>query len=142
MRAAYFMVNCAHPTHFLTVLDGPGAVAPHPRHPRERVDDEPRRARRTPRSSTTAIPADLARGYLAIGERLPHLTVLGGCCGTDHRHVASIADAWFGGALPPEGSPARLRGDQVGDAHLLGEQRAEARRVAADVRLAEILPAE
>ena len=27
--------------------------------------------------------------------RLPDLAVLGGCCGTDHRHVASIADAWF-----------------------------------------------
>jgi len=40
-------------------------------------------------------PAELAGGYLAIGERLPHLAVLGGCCGTDHRHVASIADAWF-----------------------------------------------
>ena len=44
-------------------------------------------------------PADLAGRYLEIGERLPHLTVLGGCCGTDHRHVASIADAWF--AQPP-----------------------------------------
>ena len=41
-------------------------------------------------------PVELAGGYLAIGERLPHLTVLGGCCGTDHRHVASVADAWFG----------------------------------------------
>jgi methionine synthase I (cobalamin-dependent) len=40
-------------------------------------------------------PDDLARGYLAIGEKLPRLVVLGGCCGTDHRHVASIAEAWF-----------------------------------------------
>ena len=43
-------------------------------------------------------PRELAEDYLAIGERLPHLTVLGGCCGTDHRHVGSIADAWFGAA--------------------------------------------
>ncbi len=41
-------------------------------------------------------PAELAGGYVEIRERLPHLTVLGGCCGTDHRHVASIADAWLG----------------------------------------------
>ncbi len=43
--AAYFMINCAHPTHFLSVLDDPGAVASHPRHPRERVEDEPCGAR-------------------------------------------------------------------------------------------------
>ena len=51
-----------------------------------------RRRRATPsstsrRCSTTAIRVELADEYLAIGERLPHLTVLGGCCGTDHRHV-------------------------------------------------------
>ena len=46
-------------------------------------------------------PLELADEYLAIGERLPHLTVLGGCCGTDHRHVGSIADAWFGALRPP-----------------------------------------
>lgn len=43
-------------------------------------------------------PEELAREYLAIRARLPHLTVLGGCCGTDHRHVASVADAWFAAA--------------------------------------------
>ena len=57
----------------------------------------------SPRCSTTAIRSELAEEYLAIGERLPHLTVLGGCCGTDHRHVGSVADAWFGAASPPSG---------------------------------------
>jgi len=93
--AAYFMINCAHPTHFLSVLDGPGpwhrirgirANASTMSHAEldnaEELDD--------------GDPAELAGGYLAIGERLPDLVVLGGCCGTDHRHVASIADAWFG----------------------------------------------
>ena len=97
--AAYFMINCAHPTHFLSVLDSPGpwhrirgirANASTMSHAEldnaEELDD--------------GDPADLARGYLAIGERLPYLVVLGGCCGTDHRHVASIADAWFGEAAP------------------------------------------
>ena len=82
-------------------------------------------------------PVQLAEEYLAIGERLPHLTVLGGCCGTDHRHVGSVADAWFG-APPRLAASLGLRGEQVGDADLLGEQRAEARRVAGDVALAEI----
>ncbi len=92
--AAYFMVNCAHPTHFLPVLDGPGpwqrilgiranaSTMSHAELDNSEVLDD-------------GDPAEFADGYLAIGERLPHLTVLGGCCGTDHRHVASIADAWF-----------------------------------------------
>ncbi len=45
-------------------------------------------------------PAELAADYVAIRERLPNLALLGGCCGTDHRHIASIAGAWFG--LPPD----------------------------------------
>lgn len=30
----------------------------------------------------------------ATREGLPNLSVVGGCCGTDDRHVAAIAEAW------------------------------------------------
>jgi S-methylmethionine-dependent homocysteine/selenocysteine methylase len=92
--AGYFMVNCAHPTHFLPVLDGPG--------PWHRILGI--RANASAKSHAElddsevlddGDPAELADGYLAIRELLPHVTVLGGCCGTDHRHVASVADAWL-----------------------------------------------
>jgi homocysteine S-methyltransferase len=92
---AYFMVNCAHPTHFLSVLDEPG--------PWHRVLGI--RANASTKSHAELDESDvlddgdpfqLAEEYLAIGDRLPHLTVLGGCCGTDHRHVGSVAAAWFG----------------------------------------------
>ena len=39
-------------------------------------------------------PPDLGRRYAGLKERLPRLTVLGGCCGTDHRHVTEICAAW------------------------------------------------
>ena len=39
-------------------------------------------------------PDDLARRYVALRDQLPSLHVVGGCCGTDHRHVAAIATAW------------------------------------------------
>ena len=39
---------------------------------------------------------DLGARYAALRAHLPHLNVLGGCCGTDHRHVAAIRDAWGG----------------------------------------------
>jgi len=39
-------------------------------------------------------PEELANEYVALRERLPRLTVLGGCCGTDHRHVDAMSKAW------------------------------------------------
>ena len=41
----------------------------------------------------TGDPLALARSYAELRQRLPQLTVLGGCCGTDHRHVEAIAAA-------------------------------------------------
>ena len=38
-------------------------------------------------------PPDLARRYVELRRRLPNLTVLGGCCGTDLEHVTAICDA-------------------------------------------------
>ena len=38
-------------------------------------------------------PLALGAAYAELRQRLPQLTVLGGCCGTDHRHVEQIAAA-------------------------------------------------
>jgi homocysteine S-methyltransferase len=38
-------------------------------------------------------PAELAQQYAQLTKVLPELNVLGGCCGTDARHLASIAKA-------------------------------------------------
>jgi S-methylmethionine-dependent homocysteine/selenocysteine methylase len=40
-------------------------------------------------------PVELAEDYRALRPRLPAVNVVGGCCGTDHRHIAAIADAWL-----------------------------------------------
>jgi homocysteine S-methyltransferase len=39
-------------------------------------------------------PVLLARDNAALRDRLPSIQLLGGCCGTDHRHVAQIINAW------------------------------------------------
>jgi homocysteine S-methyltransferase len=39
-------------------------------------------------------PADLGARYAGLRAKLPELNVLGGCCGTDHRHVRAVCDAW------------------------------------------------
>ena len=38
-------------------------------------------------------PGELAAQYAQLKRRLPELTLMGGCCGTDHRHLERIAEA-------------------------------------------------
>lgn len=91
--AAYFMVNCAHPTHFDGVLD---PEAPWTRRVRAvranasmrshaELDDAP--------DLDEGDPADLATRTRALRDALPWLTVFGGCCGTDERHLDAMARA-------------------------------------------------
>ena len=91
----HYMINCAHPVHFAGALaDGGGWI--------ERIRGL--RANASTRSHADldesedlddGDPADLAERHVALREALPHLTILGGCCGTDIRHVTSICDAWL-----------------------------------------------
>ena len=39
-------------------------------------------------------PGQLGADQLALRRRLPSVRVLGGCCGTDHGHVADVITAW------------------------------------------------
>jgi S-methylmethionine-dependent homocysteine/selenocysteine methylase len=93
-RVAYFMVNCAHPTHLLPVLEDDG--------PWTRVGGI--RANASARSHAEldeadeldqGDPVDFARLHHDLRGRLPGVRVVGGCCGTDHRHVSGAVDAWL-----------------------------------------------
>ena len=93
---SYYMINCAHPTHFASVLEqGDGW--------RERIAGLRANASTMSHAELDEAeelddgdPADLAARYAGLREQLPQLCVLGGCCGTDHRHIAEIRDAWLG----------------------------------------------
>ncbi len=61
---------------------------------RERIREEPRRTRRSRPSSMRVIRPTSPPGTPRLRDRLPAVTVLGGCCGTDARHVAAICAAW------------------------------------------------
>ncbi|MBN1530152.1 MAG: homocysteine S-methyltransferase family protein [Thermoleophilaceae bacterium] len=90
---AYYMINCAHPTHFEAILeDEPW---------RERVRGL--RANASTKSHAEldeaeelddGDPQDLGKRYAALAAKLPALNVLGGCCGTDHRHVTAVCELW------------------------------------------------
>jgi homocysteine S-methyltransferase len=92
--AAYFMINCAHPTHFEHVLEeGAPWVT---RIGGLRANASARSHAELDESETLdeGDPVDLGRRYGALRSRLPAASVVGGCCGTDHRHVAEICAAW------------------------------------------------
>lgn len=92
--AAYFMINCAHPSHFQKVV----------------CDDEPWAGRiRGLRANASRMshaelneapeldagnPIELGQEYAALKmHQLKRLNVMGGCCGTDDRHIEQLAIA-------------------------------------------------
>lgn len=88
--AAYFMINCAHPDHFMHVLNGADWT--------RRVRGLRCNASRLSHAELEACdtldhgdPEELGRQYKAIHERMPWMNVFGGCCGSDLRHVAQVA---------------------------------------------------
>jgi S-methylmethionine-dependent homocysteine/selenocysteine methylase len=91
---AYYMINCAHPTHFEAVLDGGAAWTHRIRGLRANASTKSHAELDESEELDEGDPADLGVRYAALREGLPSLNVLGGCCGTDHRHVAEIRDAW------------------------------------------------
>jgi S-methylmethionine-dependent homocysteine/selenocysteine methylase len=90
---AYFMLNCAHPLHFEGVLREPWARRIHGL--RANASTKSHAELDAAEELDTGDPDDLGARYAALRERLPHLNVLGGCCGTDHRHVGAICTAWL-----------------------------------------------
>jgi methionine synthase / methylenetetrahydrofolate reductase(NADPH) len=89
---AYYMINCAHPTHFagelpvgaswLSRIAGLRANASRRSH--AELDASP--------NLDAGNPAELGEQYRQLRELLPRLNVLGGCCGTDHRHIEAICE--------------------------------------------------
>ncbi len=89
----YYMVNCAHPDHFGPALDEKSAWM-------ARIGGIRANASRCSHAELDEAealdegdPLELGGQYRELLIRFPHLRVLGGCCGTDHRHVTEIARA-------------------------------------------------
>jgi len=87
----HFMLNCAHPTHFSAVLDGDAPWAARLRGIRANASMLSHAELDEMEVLDAGDPTDLAARYVDLRETLPALQVIGGCCGTDHRHVEAIA---------------------------------------------------
>jgi S-methylmethionine-dependent homocysteine/selenocysteine methylase len=86
---AYYMVNCAHPTHFAGVLQDAAWMQ---RLRGLRANASKRSHAELDNSTELDIgnPVELGSEYRDLLRRFPHINVLGGCCGTDHRHIEQI----------------------------------------------------
>ena len=91
--AAYYMINCAHPDHFRQRLHGDapwlqriaGVRANASRRSHAELDEST--------ELDAGNPVELGQQYRELKQLLPALRVVGGCCGTDHRHVDAIGQA-------------------------------------------------
>ena len=90
---AYYMINCAHPTHFEHTLAGEGAWLDRIRGVRANASPRSHAELNEAPDLDDGNPVELGMQYSRLKDRLPLLNVMGGCCGTDHRHVEQIAEA-------------------------------------------------
>jgi S-methylmethionine-dependent homocysteine/selenocysteine methylase len=95
---AYYMINCAHPTHFEDVLADGGSWVSRIGGLRTNASMKSHAELDEAEELDEGDPADLGARHAALKERLPAVNVLGGCCGTDHRHVDAICSAWTAAA--------------------------------------------
>jgi homocysteine S-methyltransferase len=91
--AAYFGINCAHPSHFADALEDGAAWLPRLRGLRANASRKSHAELDASDELDCGDPGELGEDYRALRERLPGLSVLGGCCGTNHRHVEAIGAA-------------------------------------------------
>jgi S-methylmethionine-dependent homocysteine/selenocysteine methylase len=90
---AYYMVNCAHPTHVESVLEPAAAWMSRLRGLRANASTLSHAELDEADTLDPGDPDDLAARYRDLRARFPQLTVLGGCCGTSDVHIAAISAA-------------------------------------------------
>lgn len=89
---AYFMINCAHPSHFDQVVTGNEPWLELIRGLRANASRKSHAELNEASELDVGVPSDLGKEYAELRNRqLKHLNVMGGCCGTDHRHIEQIA---------------------------------------------------
>lgn len=86
----YYMINCAHPTHFESTLAADAPWVERIRGLRANASSKSHAELNESETLDVGDPAELGRQHRELLGKLKNLNVLGGCCGTDHRHVEEI----------------------------------------------------
>ena len=90
---AYYLINCAHPDHFVDVLADREPILERIRGVRANASRLSHAELDESEELDDGDPGEFGEQLAALHARRPHLNVLGGCCGTDSRHIAAIARA-------------------------------------------------
>ena len=88
---AYYMINCAHPSHFEDALPADAAWVGRVRGLRANASRKNHAELNESTELDFGNPEELGRDYARLRSRHPALNVFGGCCGTDPRHLEAIA---------------------------------------------------
>ncbi|RJF95278.1 homocysteine S-methyltransferase family protein [Noviherbaspirillum saxi] len=88
--AVYYMINCAHPSHFEHALEGGNAWARRIHGVRANASRRSHAELDEASDLDDGNPDELGSLYGKLNALLPCMNVVGGCCGTDHRHVDAI----------------------------------------------------
>ena len=90
----YYMVNCAHTSHFDHLLDGNEDWTRRIYGVRANASCMSHAELDEATELDDGNPREFGREYAELRNKLTNLKVVGGCCGTDHRHIAAVC-RWF-----------------------------------------------
>jgi S-methylmethionine-dependent homocysteine/selenocysteine methylase len=93
----YFLINCAHPAHFEHALQAGESWMERIHGVRANASTKSHAELDESETLDAGDPADLGQRYQRLRRAFPAMRILGGCCGTDHRHVAAICES----CVPP-----------------------------------------
>ena len=88
--ASYFMLNCVHPIHFASTIRRGGEWIDRIGGLRANASMKSHAELDESTELDSGDMRDLAQRYGRLMPALPNLRVVGGCCGTDHRHIGAI----------------------------------------------------
>lgn len=90
---AYYMINCAHPTHFMNIFGESGEWISRIRGLRPNASTKSHAELNEATELDDGIPVELGKQTRDAKRALKELHVIGGCCGTDERHVEEMCKA-------------------------------------------------
>ena len=91
----YYKINCAHPTHFADVISTKEPWLQKIHSIRANASCLSHAELDEAEELDEGNPVELGALYKDLMTKLPNLNVLGGCCGTDHKHIEQISKACF-----------------------------------------------
>jgi S-methylmethionine-dependent homocysteine/selenocysteine methylase len=94
------MINCAHPTHFAHVLEPDQAWTRRLGGIRANASTMSHAELDQTNHLDSGNPHELAHQYRELRRLHPQIQVLGGCCGTNHRHIDAISKICLPATLP------------------------------------------